>query len=83
MDGVTSASFAAMALGQPGFASCTPGGIIRLRDHYRVELAARHVVVVGRSPILGKPMAALLVGRDATVTVCPRRRPDPDSGHAD
>ncbi|TDH56240.1 bifunctional 5,10-methylenetetrahydrofolate dehydrogenase/5,10-methenyltetrahydrofolate cyclohydrolase [Mycobacterium eburneum] len=79
VDGVTSASFAAMALGQPGFASCTPGGIIRLLDHYGVELAGRHAVVVGRSPILGKPMAALLLGRDATVTVCHSRTRDLDA----
>ncbi len=70
---MTSASFAAMALGQPGFVSCTPGGIIRLLDHYGIELAGRHAVVIGRSPILGKPMTVLLLGRDATVTVCHSR----------
>lgn len=73
VDGVTSASFAAMALGQVGFHSCTPGGIIRLLDHYNVELAGMNAVVVGRSAILGKPMAALLLDRDATVTVCHSR----------
>ncbi|MGH3556302.1 MAG: tetrahydrofolate dehydrogenase/cyclohydrolase catalytic domain-containing protein [Mycobacterium sp.] len=57
VDGVTSASFAAMALGQPGFASCTPGGIIRLLGHYGIELAGRHTVVVGRSPIRGRTPA--------------------------
>lgn len=70
VDGVTMHSLAAMALGQPGFHSATPGGILRLLDHYRVELAGRHAVVVGRSPILGKPMGLLLLGRDATVTFC-------------
>lgn len=70
VDGVTSASFAAMAFGEPGFESCTPAGIIRLLDHYEVNPAGMHAVVVGRSPILGKPMAALLLQRDATVTVC-------------
>jgi methylenetetrahydrofolate dehydrogenase (NADP+)/methenyltetrahydrofolate cyclohydrolase len=79
VDGVTSASFAAMALGQPGYASCTPNGIVRLLDHYGVDLAGRHAVVVGRSPILGKPMAALLLSRDATVTVCHSRTRDLDT----
>ncbi|HEY3609254.1 MAG TPA: bifunctional 5,10-methylenetetrahydrofolate dehydrogenase/5,10-methenyltetrahydrofolate cyclohydrolase [Pseudonocardiaceae bacterium] len=70
VDGVTMHSFAAMSFGEPGFASCTPAGIIRLLDHYGVPLSGQHAVVVGRSPILGKPAAALLLARDATVTVC-------------
>jgi methylenetetrahydrofolate dehydrogenase (NADP+)/methenyltetrahydrofolate cyclohydrolase len=70
VDGVTMHSFAAMAFGLPGFASCTPGGIIRLLDAYDVDPAGKHAVVIGRSPILGKPIAALLLARDATVTVC-------------
>ncbi|ADG78520.1 Bifunctional protein FolD OS=Tsukamurella paurometabola (strain ATCC 8368 / DSM / CCUG 35730/ CIP 100753 / JCM 10117 / KCTC 9821 / NBRC 16120 / NCIMB 702349/ NCTC 13040) OX=521096 GN=folD PE=3 SV=1 [Tsukamurella paurometabola] len=73
VDGVTSASFAAMTLGGTGFASCTPGGIIRLLDHYGVTVRGANTVVIGRSPILGKPMAALLLRRDATVTVCHSR----------
>ncbi|MBJ8337443.1 bifunctional 5,10-methylene-tetrahydrofolate dehydrogenase/5,10-methylene-tetrahydrofolate cyclohydrolase [Antrihabitans sp. YC3-6] len=70
VDGVTSQSFAAMALGGNGFASCTPGGIIRLLDHYAVDPAGMHAVVVGRSPILGRPVGMLLLGRNATVTYC-------------
>jgi methylenetetrahydrofolate dehydrogenase (NADP+)/methenyltetrahydrofolate cyclohydrolase len=70
VDGVTLHSFATMSFGLPGFASCTPGGIMRLLDEYEVELAGRHAVVVGRSPILGKPIGMLLLGRDATVTYC-------------
>ncbi|GAA0996711.1 bifunctional methylenetetrahydrofolate dehydrogenase/methenyltetrahydrofolate cyclohydrolase FolD [Nocardiopsis tropica] len=70
VDGVTSASFSAMAFGEAGFESCTPAGILRLLDHYEVNPSGSHAVVVGRSPILGKPMAALLLQRDATVTVC-------------
>jgi methylenetetrahydrofolate dehydrogenase (NADP+)/methenyltetrahydrofolate cyclohydrolase len=70
VDGVTMASFAAMALGEPGFVSCTPGGIMRLLDAYDVELPGRHAVVIGRSPILGKPVGMLLLSRDATVTYC-------------
>jgi methylenetetrahydrofolate dehydrogenase (NADP+)/methenyltetrahydrofolate cyclohydrolase len=76
VDGVTMHSFAAMALGEPGFASCTPGGIMRLLDAYDVDPRGRHAVVVGRSPILGKPVAALLLARDATVTVCHSRTAD-------
>ncbi len=70
VDGVTMHSFAAMAFGLPGFASCTPGGIVRLLDAYCVEPAGKHAVVIGRSPTLGKPIAALLLARDATVTFC-------------
>jgi methylenetetrahydrofolate dehydrogenase (NADP+) / methenyltetrahydrofolate cyclohydrolase len=70
VDGVTMHSFAAMAFGEPGFHSCTPAGIVRLLDAYDVQLAGRHAVVVGRSPILGKPIGMLLLARDATVTFC-------------
>jgi methylenetetrahydrofolate dehydrogenase (NADP+)/methenyltetrahydrofolate cyclohydrolase len=73
VDGVTMHSFAAMAFGLPGPVACTPGGIIRLLDAYGVELAGRHAVVIGRSPILGKPVGMLLLGRDATVTYCHSR----------
>ncbi|HEX2895054.1 MAG TPA: bifunctional 5,10-methylenetetrahydrofolate dehydrogenase/5,10-methenyltetrahydrofolate cyclohydrolase [Marmoricola sp.] len=73
VDGVTRHSFAAMAFGEPGFHSCTPGGILRLLDAYDVELSGKHAVVVGRSPILGKPVGALLLNRDATVTYCHSR----------
>ena len=71
VDGVTSAGFGRMAMGERAFGSATPAGILRLLDHYGI--AARRparAVVLGRSPILGKPMAAMLVNRDATVTVC-------------
>ncbi len=73
VDGVTMHSFAAMAFGEPGFHSCTPGGILRLLDAYDVALSGRHAVVVGRSPILGKPVGMLLLARDATVTYCHSR----------
>ncbi|OZV77959.1 bifunctional 5,10-methylene-tetrahydrofolate dehydrogenase/5,10-methylene-tetrahydrofolate cyclohydrolase [Micromonospora echinospora] len=73
VDGVTMRSFAAMGFGLPGFVSCTPGGILRLLDEYRVDLAGKHAVVVGRSPILGRPAGLLLLGRDATVTYCHSR----------
>ena len=70
VDGVTMQSFAAMGFGLPGFASATPGAIMRLLDAYGIELTGRHAVVVGRSPILGKPVSMLLLARDATVTIC-------------
>jgi methylenetetrahydrofolate dehydrogenase (NADP+)/methenyltetrahydrofolate cyclohydrolase len=76
VDGVTMHSFAAMAFDEPGFASCTPGGILRLLDHYEVDLAGKHAVVIGRSPILGKPAAMLLLARNATVTICHSRTRD-------
>ncbi len=70
VDGVTLYSYAAMSFGLPGFASCTPGGIMRLLDEYEVDIEGRNAVVVGRSPILGKPIGMLLLGRNATVTYC-------------
>lgn len=73
VDGVTMHSFAAMAFNERGFHSCTPGGILRLLDAYDVPLAGKDVVVVGRSPILGKPAGMLLLARDATVTYCHSR----------
>ncbi|MER7012946.1 bifunctional 5,10-methylenetetrahydrofolate dehydrogenase/5,10-methenyltetrahydrofolate cyclohydrolase [Saccharopolyspora sp. NPDC000359] len=76
VDGVTSQSFAAMAFGLDGFASCTPAGIMRLLDTYEVDPRGKHAVVIGRSAILGKPMSMLLLARDATVTVCHSRTVD-------
>jgi methylenetetrahydrofolate dehydrogenase (NADP+)/methenyltetrahydrofolate cyclohydrolase len=65
-----------MSFGEPGFASCTPAGIVRLLDRYEVPLSGQHAVVIGRSAILGKPAAMLLLARDATVTVCHSRTTD-------
>lgn len=76
VDGVTYGSFATMwfnDLGHAGFDSCTPGGIIRLLDAYDVAIEGKHAVVIGRSAILGKPMAGLLLDRNATVTICHSR----------
>jgi methylenetetrahydrofolate dehydrogenase (NADP+)/methenyltetrahydrofolate cyclohydrolase len=70
VDGVTMRAYAEASLGRPRLVSCTPGGIIRLLDEYRVDPAGRHAVVVGRSPILGLPVGMLLLARDATVTYC-------------
>lgn len=73
VDGVTSLGFGRMAMGQPAYPSATPGGIMRLLRHYQVPLEGKHAVVVGRSPILGKPVAMLLLNANATVTVCHSR----------
>ncbi|MBA4864370.1 bifunctional 5,10-methylenetetrahydrofolate dehydrogenase/5,10-methenyltetrahydrofolate cyclohydrolase [Streptomyces sp. PSKA54] len=76
VDGVTMHSFGTMSFGLPGFVSCTPGGIMRLLDEYGVELTGKQAVVVGRSPILGKPVGMLLLAQDATVTYCHSRTAD-------
>lgn len=76
VDGVTMASFASMALGEGGFHSCTPAGIMHLLDAYDVDPTGMNAVVVGRSPILGKPVGMLLLARDATVTYCHSRTID-------
>jgi len=76
VDGVTMHSFAAMAFGEPGFASATPGAIMRLLDAYHVDPTGKHAVVIGRSPILGKPVGMMLLARNATVTYCHSRTVD-------
>jgi methylenetetrahydrofolate dehydrogenase (NADP+) / methenyltetrahydrofolate cyclohydrolase len=73
VDGVTMHSFAAMAFDLPTPVSCTPGGIMQLLDKYEVDLTGKHAVVIGRSPILGKPVGMLLLARNATVTYCHSR----------
>ncbi len=76
VDGVTALGFGRMSLGEPAYGSATPAGIMRLLDHYRIAIEGRRAVVVGRSPILGKPMAMMLLNRNATVTVCHSRTRD-------
>jgi methylenetetrahydrofolate dehydrogenase (NADP+)/methenyltetrahydrofolate cyclohydrolase len=73
VDGVTVLGFGRMAMGEPAYGSATPAGIIRLLHHYGVPLEGRHAVVVGRSPILGKPIAMMLLNANATVTICHSR----------
>jgi methylenetetrahydrofolate dehydrogenase (NADP+)/methenyltetrahydrofolate cyclohydrolase len=62
--------------GEDALVPCTPAGIMELLDYYRVEIEGRHAVVVGRSNIVGKPVAALLLQRNATVTICHSRTRD-------
>jgi methylenetetrahydrofolate dehydrogenase (NADP+)/methenyltetrahydrofolate cyclohydrolase len=76
VDGVTMHSFAAMAFGEQGFASSTPGAIMRLLDAYAIDPTGAHAVVIGRSPILGKPAGMLLLAHHATVTYCHSRTRD-------
>ncbi len=76
VDGVTIASFGAVSFDLPGYGSATPAGIIRLIDAYDIDPTGMHAVVVGRSPILGKPMAMMLLARHATVTICHSRTKD-------
>ena len=60
VDGVTCLGFGKMSMGEPVYGSCTPAGIMRLLKNYNIEISGKHAVVVGRSPILGKPMALML-----------------------
>jgi methylenetetrahydrofolate dehydrogenase (NADP+)/methenyltetrahydrofolate cyclohydrolase len=73
VDGVTALGFGRMALGEPAFGSATPGGIMRLLKHYGITLKGKDTVVVGRSPILGKPLAMMFLNEHATVTICHSR----------
>lgn len=73
VDGVTCLGFGRMAMGEPAYGCATPQGIMRLLKHYELELEGLHAVVVGRSPILGKPMAMMLLEANATVTICHSR----------
>jgi len=70
VDGVTCLGFGNMSMGEKAFGSCTPQGIMRLLHEYKIDIAGKHAVVVGRSPILGKPMAMMLLNENATVSIC-------------
>jgi len=70
IDGFHAQNLGALVSGRPGFVPCTPAGVMRMLESEGVPLAGRHAVVVGRSNIVGKPAALLLLQRDATVTIC-------------
>lgn len=70
VDGVTSLGFGCMAMGEPAYGSATPQGIMHLLEAYDIPLRGKHAVVVGRSAILGKPMAQMLLNANCTVTIC-------------
>lgn len=73
VDGVTCLGFGRMSMGEPAYGSCTPQGIMYLLTHYGIKLEGKHAVVVGRSAILGKPMAMMLLNANCTVTICHSR----------
>ncbi|HYD56631.1 MAG TPA: bifunctional methylenetetrahydrofolate dehydrogenase/methenyltetrahydrofolate cyclohydrolase FolD [Burkholderiales bacterium] len=75
-DGFHEANLGALLAGRPRFVPCTPAGILRMLDTAGIALAGRHAVVLGRSAIVGKPLAHLLLQRDATVTICHSRTRD-------
>ena len=70
VDGFHVASAGALMVGQPGFRPCTPYGCMRMLESIGVDLKGKHAVVIGRSNIVGKPMAMMLLGANATVTIC-------------
>ena len=76
VDGFHPCNVGNLVTGRPGPKSCTPAGIIRLLHYYQIPIAGRHAVVVGRSDIVGKPMAMLLLHENATVTICHSRTKD-------
>lgn len=73
VDGVTSLGFGRMAMQEEAYGSATPQGIMSLLEHYEIPLSGKNAVVIGRSAILGKPMAMMLLNANATVTVCHSR----------
>ena len=73
VDGVTSLGFGRMAMGEAAYGSATPAGIMRLLQHYQIPIEGKRAVLVGRSPILGKPLAMMLLNAHATVTICHSR----------
>ncbi|HLU24014.1 MAG TPA: tetrahydrofolate dehydrogenase/cyclohydrolase catalytic domain-containing protein [Bacillaceae bacterium] len=73
VDGVTSTGYGQTALGFGEYPPCTPAAIMKILEHYQIQIDGKHAVVVGRSPILGKPVSALLLNANATVTTCHSR----------
>src|SRR6478736_2378925 len=76
VDGLTPVNAGLLAAGRPGLVPCTPAGVVELLDHEGAELSGAEAVVVGRSQLVGRPLASLLLTRDATVTVCHSRTRD-------
>lgn len=76
VDGVTTNGFGLMSMGCAAYGSATPAGIMKILEHYEIPLQGKDAVVVGRSPILGKPMAMMLLNANATVTICHSRTED-------
>jgi len=76
VDGFGAESVGLLSQNRPKLVACTPAGVIELLEREKIQIRGRHAVVIGRSDIVGKPMAMLLLHRDATVTICHSRTPD-------
>jgi methylenetetrahydrofolate dehydrogenase (NADP+) / methenyltetrahydrofolate cyclohydrolase len=76
VDGLHALNLGRLVRGEPGLQSCTPGGVMRLLAEYQLDLRGKHAVVVGRSILVGKPLALMLLAADATVTIAHSRTPD-------
>ena len=76
VDGFHPQSVGALSIGQPGFVSCTPAGVIQLLKRSNIEIEGKECVIIGRSNIVGKPMAMLLLRENGTVTICHSRTKD-------
>lgn len=73
VDGLTDSSAARLCTGRPGLVPCTPRAVMAILDYYAVSLEGKEVVIIGRSNVVGKPLAQLCLGRNATVTLCHSR----------
>ena len=76
VDGISRMSLGGLINGEPAFPSCTPAGIVELLDRYNIPIQGKTAVVVGRSIILGKPVAMMLLNRNASVIICHSRTPN-------
>ena len=76
VDGLHPTNLGRLLIGKPTLVSCTPAGVMAILDHYRIALSGKSAVVVGRSRLVGKPVAQLLIARDAVVTTCHSKTPD-------
>ena len=75
-DGLHALNLGHLVRGEPGLRSCTPGGVMRLLEEYQLDVRGKQAVVVGRSILVGKPLALMLLEADATVTIAHSRTPD-------
>ena len=76
VDGLTDANIANLYTGRAGFVPCTPQAVMAILDYYHISLSGKEVVIIGRSHVVGKPLAQLCLSRNATVTVCHSRTND-------
>ena len=81
VDGIGRGSLGDLVKGEADFVACTPAGMVELLDRYRLPIEGKNAVVIGRSVILGKPLALLLLNRNATITVCHSRTQNSRGNH--